>query len=213
MVTRTPLPPRLYGIADVDTLGLEQVPAAVKAMSEAGIEWIQIRAKSSSGSDFFSLAEHCLRLLEGSETRLWIDDRADLAALLPLAGVHVGQDDLPPSAVRAAVGRGPWIGRSTHDLDQAAAAQADADVDVVAFGPIFPTRSKERPDPVVGLELLRQVRKLVDKPLVAIGGIDAENLASVLRAGADCVAILGGLCRGDVTGNSRRLLNSAKEAR
>lgn len=210
----TPLrAPRVYSIADCDTLGEEGVPAAVEAMAQSGVEWIQIRAKRLPDRAFYHLVEECLGRLRGSRAKLWIDDRADLAALLPVAGVHVGQQDLPPSATRRVVGRDCWIGHSTHDGSQLAAADRDPDVDVVALGPIFPTGSKQNPDPVVGLEGLREARRSTAKPLVAIGGIDAERVGEVLAAGADAVAVIGAACRGDVRARCERLLAAAKEVR
>ena len=211
-MSRSLSPPRLYAIADAGVLGLESLPQAVATMAASGVEWIQVRAKEAADDALFAAVTSSLERLRGSGARLWINDRPDLAALLPVGGVHLGQDDLPPSAARRVIGRGSrcLIGRSTHDLDQAEAAGADADVDVIAFGPIFKTASKDRPDPVVGLEELSRVRRRVSKPLVAIGGIDADNLASVLAAGADSVAMLGAICHGDVARNCRRLEAAAK---
>lgn len=203
------IPGRIYAIADAEALGTTSLPAAVALMAEAGIGWIQVRAKRFSGRDLFRAVEECCRAVEGSGAALWIDDRADLAALFPVAGVHVGQTDLPPAAVRRVVGGGTWIGLSTHDEQQLAAADADADVDVVAVGPVFPTASKERPDPVVGLDFVRRARACTAKPLVAIGGIDAESVRAVLEAGADAAVVLGAVCRGDVEKNARRLLAAA----
>jgi thiamine-phosphate pyrophosphorylase len=84
---------------------------------------------------------------------------------------------------------------------------------VIAFGPIFDTASKDRPDPVVGLEALSRIKRRVSKPLVAIGGIDADNLESVLAAGAESVAVLGAVCHGDVARNCQRLQSAAKGVR
>jgi thiamine-phosphate pyrophosphorylase len=178
-------------------------------MAEAGVGWIQVRAKSLSGLSFYRALEECCRAVEGTGAALWVDDRADLAALFPVAGVHVGQTDLPPAAVRKVAGGGLWIGQSTHGEAQLAAADEDADVDVIAVGPVFPTASKERPDAVVGLPFVRRARARTAKPLVAIGGIDAGNAAAVLAAGADAVAVLGAVCRGAVGENCRRLLAAA----
>jgi thiamine-phosphate pyrophosphorylase len=197
---------RLYGIADAGLLGAAGVAPAVAAMTAAGIQTVQIRAKSLSGADFHRLIEGCCRAVEGRGARLWIDDRADLAALFPVAGLHLGQRDLPPGAARRVVGGAVAIGLSTHGEGELAAAAADPEVDLVAVGPIFPTASKERPDPVVGLGFLSRARALTAKPLVAIGGIDAANLPAVLAAGADAAVVLGALCRGDVAANSRRLV-------
>jgi thiamine-phosphate pyrophosphorylase len=198
----------IYAIADAEALAPSPVPAAVATMAEAGIRWIQVRAKRLSGGEQSRVLEACCRILEGSGVDLWVDDRADLAALYPVGGLHVGQSDLPPAAARRVVGRAVRIGLSTHDEAQVAAADEDSDVDVVAVGPVFPTASKERPDPVVGLSLVRRARTRTAKPLVAIGGIDAGNVAEVLAAGADAAAVIGAVCRGDVRENCRRLLSA-----
>ncbi|HEX2254335.1 MAG TPA: thiamine phosphate synthase [Thermoanaerobaculia bacterium] len=209
-------------MADLATLGAAALPEAVAAMAAAGVGWIQLRAKPRppapppADRDLLALAERCAAAVAGTGARLWIDDRADLAALLalgglPVAGLHVGQRDLPPSAARQVVGDALWIGQSTHDEAQLAAAAEDPEVDVIAVGPVFPTCGKAAPDPVVGLDLVRRARARTDKPLVAIGGIDAANLGAVLAAGADTVAVLGAACRGDV-GESCRALAAAADA-
>ncbi|MEA2563328.1 MAG: thiamine-phosphate pyrophosphorylase [Acidobacteriota bacterium] len=203
---------RIYAIADVEALHPTPLPAAVRAMAEAGIQWIQVRAKQLSGGELCRQMEACCRALEGSGVRLWVDDRADVAALFPppeVAGLHVGQTDLPPAAARRVVGDEMWIGLSTHDEEQLLAADADPDVDVIAVGPVFPTTGKASPDPVVGLSFLRRARELTAKPLVAIGGIDAGNVAQVLASGADTAAVIGAVCRGDVGANCRRLMACA----
>ncbi|HEY0514407.1 MAG TPA: thiamine phosphate synthase [Thermoanaerobaculia bacterium] len=203
----------LYAIADADALGGTPLPAAVAAMAEAGVRWIQARAKRFSGGEWYRAVEGCCRELEGSGAALWVDDRADLAALFPVAGLHVGQRDLPPAAARRVVGGGVRIGLSTHGEEQLAAADADPEVDVIAVGPVFPTASKERPDPVVGLPFVRRARARTRKRLVAIGGIDAGNIAAVLAAGADAAVVLGAVCRGGdvraIRADCRRLLAAA----
>lgn len=201
---------RIYAIADVEALHPLSLSGAVRDMAEAGIRWIQVRAKRLSGAELHRELDACRAVLEGFGTELWVDDRADLTALLSIAGVHVGQGDLPPSAVRRVVGSGVRIGLSTHGESQIVDADGDPDVDVVAVGPIFPTTGKERPDPVVGLDLLRWARERTSKTLVAIGGIDAGNVGQVLAAGADAAAVLGAVCRGDVKANALRLLAAAE---
>ena len=199
----------VYAIADAGVLGAEDLPAAVAEMAAAGIRWIQVRAKHLSGCGWHAALAACCRALEGSGVRLWVDDRADLAALFPVDGVHVGQRDLPPAAARRVVGANVKIGLSTHDEGQFAAADADPEVDVIAVGPVFPTTGKENPDPVVGLQRVRWARERTRKPLVAIGGIGAGNVAEVLAAGADAAAVLGAVCRGgvrEVRANCLRLL-------
>lgn len=217
MSRRRPRPPRLYAVADAEALGagvadgageaaVERLRRATRTMAAGGVRWIQLRAKRLADRDLERAAGACARELAGTGARLWIDDRPDVAALVGAAGVHLGQRDLPPRAARKTVGERVWIGRSTHDLEQLAAAAADPDVDVVAIGPIYSTTGKEDPDPVVGLDLLRRARELTDKPLVAIGGIDAGRAGEVLAAGADSVAAIGAVCRGDVADGCRRML-------
>jgi thiamine-phosphate pyrophosphorylase len=203
---------RIYAIADVEALHPAPLPAAVRDMAEAGIQWIQVRAKRLSGGELCRQVEACCRALEGSGVRLWLDDRADVAALFPpaeIAGLHVGQRDLPPAQARRVVGDEMWIGLSTHGEEQLLAADADPEVDVIAVGPVFRTTGKASPDPVVGLDFLRRARELTAKPLVAIGGIDASGprgVAQVLASGADIAAVIGAVCRGDVRANALRLI-------
>jgi thiamine-phosphate pyrophosphorylase len=202
----------VYAIADAGALGARALPAAVAEMASAGIGWIQVRAKELSGSGWYEALAGCCRALEGSGVQLWVDDRADLAALFPVAGLHVGQRDLPPAAARRVVGGGVRIGLSTHDEEQLAAADEDPDVDVIAVGPVFPTTGKALPGPAVGLEFVRWARRRTRKRLVAIGGIDAGNLAAVLAAGADSAAMIGAVCKGDIRANCHRLMIAARTA-
>jgi thiamine-phosphate pyrophosphorylase len=123
-----------------------------------------------------------------------VNDRADVASLAGASGVHVGQDDLEVEEARALVGKGKWVGVSTHNIEQFRAAAATS-AEYIAFGPVFATSSKANPDPVVGIELLRRVRDLSEKPIVAIGGITLENAPSVIQAGADCVAVISDVLR------------------
>ena len=109
------------------------------------------------------------------------------------------------------VGESCWIGRSTHDLEQVEIADRDPAVDVIALGPIFSTRSKQNPDPEVGVARLAEARSRTAKPLLAIGGIDASKVATVLAAGADSAVILGALCEGDVEANCRHWAALARD--
>jgi thiamine-phosphate pyrophosphorylase len=179
---------------------------AVSAMAAAGIGTIQIRGKRLTGREWHAAVASCCAALAGTGVALWLDDRVDLAALFPVAGVHLGQADLPPAAARRILGESPWIGQSTHNERQLLAAAADPEVDLIAVGPVFATTGKTDPDPVVGIDFLRWARSRTAKPLVAIGGIDAGSVARTLSAGADGAAVLGAVCRGDVHANCRRLL-------
>ena len=212
---------RLYAIADAEALAPLPVPSAVAAMAEAGVRTIQLRAKRWSGRQWYEGVEASCRALEGSRAALWLDDRADLAALFAASGVrglHLGQRDLPPAAARPVVGDSLWIGLSTHNERQLVAADADPEVDLIAVGPVFPTTGKTSsgpeaalapPDPAIGLDFIRWARARTAKPLVAIGGIDVRRVAAVLAAGADAAVALGAVCRGDVRANCLRLLAAA----
>jgi thiamine-phosphate pyrophosphorylase len=123
-----------------------------------------------------------------------MNDRADLCLVAEFAGVHVGQDDLSPESVRRIIGSDRWLGVSTHNPEQVQEADQTSP-DYLAIGPVFSTSSKDRPDPVVGLEGVRRARQLTRKPLVAIGGITRGNAASVIEAGADSAAVISDLLR------------------
>ena len=126
--------------------------------------------------------------------RLIMNDRADLSLAAEFDGVHVGQEDLSPEAVREIIGPDRWLGVSTHNPEQIREADLTS-ADYLAIGPVFATTSKEKPDPVIGLEGVRRARALTQKPLVAIGGITRANAASVIAAGADSVAVISDLLR------------------
>lgn len=201
----------VYAIADLEALGPSRFLEAIDSMVKAGVRWIQIRAKRVSGAQLFHLARECYQQLQGQPCGLWLDDRVDLAALLPVEGVHLGQHDLPPAAARKLLGPKVAIGLSTHNRDQVLEAAGDPNVDVIAVGPVFPTVNKLNPEPVVGLGLIREARRLTSKPIVAIGGLSEKNLCSVLASGADSAAFLGAVCRGDVAAGCQRLVHLAKD--
>jgi thiamine-phosphate pyrophosphorylase len=205
-------PGPIYAIADVERLGAARLPAAVAELAAAGIATIQIRAKRLADRELGRVVVESRRALEGWTGELWIDDRVDVARLYSCSGVHLGQSDLPASAARALLDEACAIGVSTHDEAQLAAADRDAAADWVAFGPIFATATKQRPDPVVGLERLRAARARTAKPLIAIGGIDASNLEAVLAAGADSAAVISALGTSNLGAAAGRLLTLARAA-
>src|SRR5208282_5574630 len=129
------------------------------------------------------------------------------------AGVHVGQEDLPVEEARKICGPSRWVGVSTHNLEQLREADRTS-ADYIAVGPIFPTGTKENPDPVVGIDFLRAARRLTRKPLVAIGGITIESAPEMFRAGADSVAIIRDLLAAPDPGTRpREYLAVAERAR
>lgn len=160
-------------------------------MLEAGAGILQFRHKGFWDREVFARARQVSLLCADSSALFIVNDRADYAMLLG-AGIHLGQEDLLPADARKVVGEDAVIGFSTHNPGQMRLAQSEP-VDYVAFGPVFGTTSKERPDPTVGIEGLRAVRALTDRPLVAIGGIALENASFCWRAGADSLAIISGI--------------------
>ena len=130
----------------------------------------------------------CPLVKQGGGTFI-VNDRCDVAVAVGADGVHLGQDDAPLADARGIVGPGKLIGISTHNLEQAIAAERGG-ADYIGFGPVFQTTTKEHPDPVVGVEGLREVRRSIRIPIVAIGGITAKNAADVRAAGADCCAVV-----------------------
>lgn len=185
--------PRVYPIVDTSTLQqhrLTPVQAAV-ALLEGGARILQFRRKEFWSREVFAQAEEIASLCRASGALFIVNDRADYASLLG-AGLHLGQEDLLPADARVVIGNAPTLGFSTHNPDQMRAALSEP-ADYVAFGPVFGTRSKERPDPTVGLDGLRAVRALTDRPLVAIGGITLENAGLCWSAGADSVAVIAAM--------------------
>lgn len=186
----------LYPILDSALLRVHKVSlaAAVEAALSFPVRYVQIRHKAAFDRETLASIEECAKLRH--EGRLILNDRADYARMFGL-GLHVGQDDLPPREARQILGayepgKGGELGFSTHNEAQLAAAPFES-LSYVALGPIFGTKSKEKPDPDVGLENLRAWRKLSPLPLVAIGGITLETAPAVLEAGADFVSIISAL--------------------
>jgi len=140
------------------------------------------------------LEARALKATLGTSIKLIMNDRADLALVAGFDGVHVGQQDLSADGARRVIGDTLLLGVSTHNPEQVREAD-QSPADYVAIGPVFATGSKMNPDPVVGLEGVRQARELTRKPLVAIGGITRANCTSVIEAGADSVAVISDLVR------------------
>lgn len=185
--------PRFYPILDAELLNGRGMPPtdAARGLLDAGVRILQLRHKGPFARVAFAEAENIAKLCREHGAMFIVNDRSDTAALLE-AGVHVGQDDLPPPDARRILGPDRVLGYSTHNEAQFRAALSEP-VDYLAFGPVFATTSKRNPDPVAGLEQLRRIRALADRPLVAIGGITRERAADTLAHGADSLAVIGDL--------------------
>jgi thiamine-phosphate pyrophosphorylase len=159
---------------------------------DGGASLIQLRDKEASGRELLDQAIACLKLTREAGATLIINDRVDVALTAGADGVHLGQDDLSVDEAREILGEDKIIGVSTHSIDQFRAA-LETSANYIALGPVFPQLTKENSAPVVGLELVREARKLTDRPLVAIGGINLGRAPEVIEAGADCVAVISAL--------------------
>lgn len=210
--------PPLYAIIDAALLKTSELSFA-EMMAESGVELLQYRNKRASSRELFDVSQSISARLSALakpgayEPRFIVNDRADIALLVDAQGVHVGQEDLNVADARNIVGPERWVGVSTHNLEQLDAADKTS-ADYIAFGPIFPTSSKENPDPVVGLDGLREARRHTRKPLVAIGGITLERAADTFRAGADSLAVVRDLIASeDPRARSRQFLSEAARVR
>ena len=162
----------------------------VQRMISGGASFVQLRDKTASAGEFYKSVFEVMTFTRDRGTKVIVNDRVDVALAARADGVHLGQDDLPASEARSILGAGTIIGVSTHSIKQFEAAFG-LPVDYIAIGPIFATSTKHDHDPVVGLDMLRAVRSMAGAmPIVAIGGIDLVNAASVLEAGADSVAVI-----------------------
>lgn len=202
-------PPKIYAITDARISGISHLEQ-VERLIAGGIRLVQLREKHASPRDFFESAIPAVDLARRHDVTILINDRVDIALALKADGVHLGQDDLSPADARKILGRDAIIGFSTHSADQARAA-VKLPVDYIAIGPVFVTSTKENPDAVVGIQTITAVKSeiLGEKPLVAIGGINSGNFRDVLRAGADSVALIGGLISdaAAITANAEALIS------
>lgn len=181
--------PKIYPITD-ERLSRISHSEQVEKFIEGGARFIQLREKYASAREFYEAAESALKIARKYNAKIIINDRVDIALALKADGVHLGQDDLPPAEARKILGEKAIIGFSTHNIEQAITA-VRLPIDYLAIGPIFATKTKENPDAIVGLEGLIKVREATGNfPLVAIGGIDAENLPEIYKAGANSAAIV-----------------------
>ena len=183
--------PSLYAILD-PALIAGRIGTVAEKLAAGGATLMQLRDKTSTSAGLFQTAAELNAILKPRNVQFIMNDRPDLAAIVGAAGVHVGQEDLTVEQARKIVGSGAWVGVSTHNLEQLREADRSS-ADYIAVGPIFRTASKANPDPVVGIEFLKQARNLTRKPLVAIGGITVESCEAAFRAGADSVAVISDL--------------------
>jgi thiamine-phosphate pyrophosphorylase len=201
-------------ILDAALLTLPDTECA-QSLADAGVRLLQYRNKSASSRKLFDSAKKLSAQLRPRGVSFVVNDRADVAALVDATGIHVGQQDLSVENVRRVVGPSKWVGVSTHNREQFERAAATS-ADYIAVGPIYSTSTKTNPDPVIGIDFIRMVRTLTDKPIVAIGGITLDRASEVIRAGADSIAVISDILLAPDPGRRARqfldILESAKQA-
>jgi thiamine-phosphate pyrophosphorylase len=176
-----------------------------------GVRWIQFREKEKSRRDIYGEAIRLRRLTKDYNAVLIINDFPDIAMCAGADGVHLGQDDLPIKEAKKIMGRNRIVGISTHSLEQAIEAEKNG-ADYIGFGPVFPTLTKDAGKPK-GIDMLREVKKQVNIPVVAIGGISLENVMSVLHTGVDAVAVASAILTGDIEENTSRFMDYLKDSK
>ena len=184
--------PSLYVILDRAAARGRDLEEILGATIAGGCRLIQLREKEWPSGRLLPLAERLRDRCRRGGVTFIVNDRVDLAIAVGADGVHLGQDDLPTRAARPLLRPGMVLGRSTHSVAQAREAQSEG-ADYIAVGSMFPTQTKPDFD-LVGPELLRTVRPETKAPLIGIGGITRENVAQVIRAGADGVAVISAVC-------------------
>lgn len=200
----------LYAIIDNSVrLDISIIEIAMKVLL-GGARIIQLRGKGLSSKELLKQAREIRKLTREARAIFIVNDRADIAILSDADGVHLGQDDLPIAEARKIMGEGKVIGISTHNLEQAIKAEQEG-ADYIAFGPIFGTTTKADTEDAKGLEALREVRKNINIPVVSIGGINLDNMKSVLDAGADGVAVISAIVKAEnIEEASRRFIWAVK---
>ncbi|MFI3287295.1 MAG: thiamine phosphate synthase [Rikenellaceae bacterium] len=197
----------LYVIATQPTLPYGEV---AEICVRKGIKYLQLREKNLSDKELLRAAAEILEVTKGTATKMVVNDRADIAKIAGADLLHLGQDDLSVEDARKIVGDMP-IGLSTHSIEQAREALKH-NPEYIGFGPIYKTTTKENPDPTVGTQLLEEVLKFVDTPVVAIGGIFMENIQEVLRAGATNLSMVRYLMCDDMEARIEEVQNAMARA-
>jgi len=188
------LPP-LYAILDPEQTKDRAPESVLRDLLDGGAAILQLRVKTMAPSDFFQLAQRARAETRASGCKLIVNDRVDIALACDADGVHLGQDDLPLAVGRQLMGT-KIVGISTHDIDQAQEAELNG-ADYIGFGPMFGTTTKNTGYAARGIDMLRQIRAGVKIPIVAIGGINEQNVKQVWQAGADSAAIISDILGAD----------------
>ena len=197
------LPP-LYAILDPEQTKDRAPEAVLRDLLEGGAAILQLRVKTMAPSDFFQLAQRARAETRTHGCKLIVNDRVDIALACDADGVHLGQEDLPLLVGRKLMAA-KLVGISTHDIEQAQEAERNG-ADYIGFGPMFGTTTKDTGYAARGVDMLRKIRAAVKLPIVAIGGINEQNVRQVWQAGADSAAIISDILGAeDIVAKTRRI--------
>ena len=187
---------KLYGILDLGYVSADAAPETARLLLQAGVDILQLRAKNCTPTEVEALGRQLVPLARRAGIPLVINDHPQVAANVGADGVHVGQDDMPVAAARKIIGKNKIVGKSTHSLGQAVAAQAEG-ADYIGFGPLFATPTKPG-RPAIGTGQIRAAHDQVTSiPIFCIGGVKLENLPALVEAGTRRVVIVSGILQAD----------------
>ena len=203
---------RLYVITDESvSRGRSHIEIAEAAI-RGGADVIQLRDKTASGGTLYRVALALRKLTREAKVPLIVNDRLDIALAADADGVHLGQKDLPATVARNIMGPVRILGVSADTLEEALLAEKDG-ADYLGVGPVFEARkTKADAGEPLGLELIARIRKHCRLPIVAIGGIDAQNARQVREAGADSAAVISAIVSADDIEQAARELKSILSA-
>ncbi len=190
---------KLYGILDLGYVSLGAAPYTAELLLKSGVDILQLRAKDREPTEVETLGKQLLPLAREAGVPLIINDHPQVAANIGADGVHVGQDDMPVAAARRIIGPNKIVGKSTHSLEQAIAAQAEG-ADYIGFGPLFATPTKPGRPAIGTAGIAAAHQQVTGIPIFCIGGVKLENLPALVETGARRVVIVSGILQAENPG-------------
>ncbi len=205
--------PPVYPITDKALARRSSHYGIVRELVRGGARLVQVRDKSTPLGELLRDLERCVALAEREGVTLIVNDRCDLALSCGAMGVHLGQEDLPPEAARALLGKRSILGLSAHSLPQVRRSR-NLPIQYLGFGPVFATSTKTDAAPATGTKTLSAACRISAVPVVAIGGIGPDRIGKVLKAGASSAAVISALmCAPDIARQMEKCLKAARETR
>lgn len=186
----------LYLVTDRDLTLNRDLLFVIEEAIQGGVSIIQLREKNCSSREFYDIAVKVAQLTKKHNIPLIINDRLDIALAVQAEGLHIGQSDLPYSVARKILGKDAIIGLSVETIQDAIDAES-LDVDYLGISPVFSTNTKTDIAKPLGLEGIREIKRLSSHKLVAIGGINLKNTRAIMEAGADGIAVVSAICSAD----------------